>query len=316
MIKISLAISDFLSHCRIEKNLSQKTIKAYQTDLLQISSFLETERHSGDLAMISKIEIRSFLDTMQFLKPKTVKRKIASLKAFFNYHEFEENILVTPFRKMRINIKEPKELPAVMNIQEMAKIFNVVYKERDSFKNTMSYAYAEALRNVAVIELLFTTGARVSEIANLTSQAINMDSGTIYIKGKGNKERIIQVCNADSIDIIQQYFELNKTIIEKEGYFLINRFNKKLSDQSIRNMVRAAAESAGISRRITPHAFRHSFATLLLEKDVDIKYIQAMLGHSTITTTQIYTHVNKQKQREILQAKHPRQDIAIEDFNN
>jgi len=315
MIKISPAISDFLSHCRIEKNLSQKTIKAYQNDLLQLTSFLVTERHSGELASISKIEIRSYLDTMKNLKPKTVKRKIASLKAFFNYHEFEENIVVTPFRKMRINIKEPKELPAVMNIQEMTKIFNVVYKERDSFKNPMSYAYAEALRNVTVIELLFTTGARVSEIANLTAQAINLESGTINIKGKGNKERIIQVCNAESINIIQQYFELNKAMIEKEGYFLINRFNKKLSDQSIRNMVRSAAESAGISRRITPHAFRHSFATLLLEKDVDIKYIQAMLGHSTITTTQIYTHVNKQKQREILQTKHPRQDIAIEDTN-
>ena len=111
--------------------------------------------------------------------------------------------------------------------------------------------------------------------------------------------------------MLQHYFDLHKPGIEKEGYFLINRHRKKLSDQSIRNMVKTIAKRAGIARRITPHVFRHSFATLLLERDVDIKYIQAMLGHSSISTTQIYTHVNKEKQRQILDTKHPRLEIAI-----
>jgi integrase/recombinase XerD len=305
------AINDFLSHCRIEKNLNSKTIKAYQTDLEQLIKFLKNKGYSEELAMITKIELRAFIDSLGVHKPKTIKRKIASARALFNYFEFEDIILANPFRKMRISIKEPRQLPSVMNITEVSNIYNAVYKEKEKLKDIESYAYAEALRNVTVIELLFTTGARVSEIANLTSNAINLESGTINIQGKGDKERIIQVCNKESISMLQQYFDLHKPSIEKEGYFLINRLQKKLSDQSIRNMVKATAKTAGITRRITPHVFRHSFATLLLERDVDIKYIQAMLGHSSISTTQIYTHVNKEKQREILNTKHPRLDIAI-----
>jgi len=311
MTTLAPAISDFLSHCRIEKNLNHKTIKAYQIDLFQLNSFLNCKGYSSELIVISKVELRAFIDSLSTFKPKTIKRKIASTKAFFNYLEFEDKLMSNPFRKMRISIKEPKQLPSVMNIQEMSSIFNVVYKVKETLKNKQGYSYAEALRNITVIELLFTTGARVSEIANLTLNSINLESGIINIYGKGDKERIIQICNKDSITILQQYYNLHKLYIEREGYFLINRLNKKLSDQSIRNMVREVAKTAGINRNITPHVFRHSFATLLLEKDVDIKYIQAMLGHSSISTTQIYTHVNKEKQRQILHTKHPRQDISI-----
>jgi integrase/recombinase XerD len=172
------------------------------------------------------------------------------------------------------------------------------------------YAYREAVRNIAVLELLFATGARVSEIANLRYESIQLTNGQLIIRGKGDKERIIHICSQEVLSALQHYLSLFQDEIEAAGgWFFINRIGNKLSDQSIRNLVKQNARQAGLTRRVTPHLFRHSFATLLLEKDVDIKYIQSLLGHSSILTTQIYTHVNAAKQKKILETKHPRKDI-------
>lgn len=311
MLKIYLAITDFLSHCRIEKNLSPKSIKAYETDLLQLHEFLKRNNYSEDLKIISKVELRSYIDSMSNLMPSSTKRKIASTKALFNYLEYEGQLEVNPFRKMRIKIKEPKQLPTVMSLTEISKIFQKAYNARKSTLKTNSPGSHFAVTKIAIIELLFATGGRVSEIANLSADSINLESGTITITGKGNKERIIQICNPDSIEILKTYQKIFSKQIEKIGFFLINRLNKKLSDQSIRNIVKNLSKEANISKNITPHVFRHSFATLLLEQDVDIKYIQSMLGHSSISTTQIYTHVNKEKQRQLLFDKHPRKNIKL-----
>jgi integrase/recombinase XerD len=141
---------------------------------------------------------------------------------------------------------------------------------------------------------------------------INVESGEITIKGKGNKERIIQVCNEETIIILKQYRNSYLEKIRKSGgFFLVNRLGNMLSDQSIRNIVKSVSVKAEIQSNVTPHQFRHTFATLLLEKDVDIKYIQGLLGHSSILTTQIYTHVNREKQKQILSTKHPRGDISF-----
>ncbi len=158
---------------------------------------------------------------------------------------------------------------------------------------------------------------RVSEISNLKANQIDLNSGQVIIKGKGDKERIIQICNRETITLLKKYkkFSINR-ITAAGDYFLVNRFNNKLSDQSIRNIVSIFSNTAKIKTHVTPHVFRHSFATLLLEKDVDIKYIQSMLGHSSIMTTQIYTHVNKEKQKQILRSKHPRRDFSTEIFSS
>ncbi len=311
MLKLSVAIVDFLSYCKIEKNLSPKTLKAYKTDLIQLNKFLIENKYSENVAEINKVYLRGYIGAMSDLRPKSIKRKLASAKALFNYLEYEDQIQMNPFRKMRIKINEPKQLPKVMNLSEITKIFQIAYRQKKLFTPRKMLTYGPVMTKVVVIELLFATGGRVSEIANLKAESVNLDSGTITIRGKGNKERIIQICNPDSINILKHYREIYKEQIKKEGFFLINRRNKKISDQSIRNVVKDLASTANLSGNITPHVFRHSFATLLLEQDVDIKYIQSMLGHSSITTTQIYTHVNKEKQRQILMDKHPRKNIEL-----
>ncbi len=306
------ASKEFLSHCQFEKNLSEKTLKAYKTDISQLLAFMKSRSFDTTITAISKTELKEYLVSIGSLKPKSVKRKIATLKAMFNYLEFEDILAVNPFRKMRINIKEPKRLPLVMDIREITRIFKTAYANKKKETSPESYSNFRILRDIVIIELLFSTGARVSEIAGLTKNNINLDSGSVSIRGKGDKERVIQICNRETIDLLKHYYKLYKQPIEKAGnYFLVNRLGSKLSDQSIRTIVKKLAGTAGLNRHITPHMFRHSFATLLLEKDVDIKYIQSLLGHSSIMTTQIYTHVNRAKQKQILKSKHPRRDFNM-----
>lgn len=305
------ATKEFLTHCKIEKNLSSKTLKAYEIDLKQLYQFLLEKKHSVELLEITKNQLREYLESISSLKPKSIKRKIATIKSMFNFLEFDDKILANPIRKMRIKIKEEKRLPKVLNIKEMESLFKSAYNEKTTQANVNSYSYFESLRNIAIVELLFATGARVSEVANLKDSQINLESGEVSIKGKGNKERIVQICNKDTLGILKQYRKLSlKKISVAQGYFLINRFNKKISDQSIRHIVKKLSNTANIQVHVTPHVFRHSFATLLLEKDVDIKYIQSFLGHSSIMTTQLYTHVNREKQKQILKNKHPRKEFS------
>lgn len=312
-----MAIKGFIDHCKFEKNLSPKTIKAYQIDLNQFQSFLKEKEYSTEVFKITKVELRDYLTSLSSLKPKSIKRKIATIKAAFNYLEFDDVITINPLRKMRIKIKEPRQLPRVLNIHEVGKIFMLAYKANVSPEHSDSYSYFSEMRDIAVLELLFATGGRVSEISNLKDSQIDLSSGQVIIKGKGDKERVIQICNQETITLLKKYRKLSLNRISASGnYFLVNRFNNKLSDQSIRNIVSVLSKKAKIATHVTPHVFRHSFATLLLEKDVDIKYIQSMLGHSSIMTTQIYTHVNKEKQKQILRAKHPRKDFSTQIFSN
>jgi len=303
MLTLPYATEEFLQHCRFEKNLSFKTNKFYGIDLSQFSIFLKTNEFTEIVKEIDKNHLKLYLQSIAHFMPKSIKRKMATLNAFFNYLEFEEKILFNPLRKIRIKIKEPFVLPKVMNLVEIEKIFKSAYKMEGNKINALSDV---ELRNIVVL------GARVSEVANLKATDIDFHTGTINIQGKGNKERIISISNPDSLVIIEGYCKKFKDKIDRcNGYLLINRLNKKLSDQSIRSIVKNISKSAKIGRNITPHVFRHSFATLLLENEVDIKYIQSMLGHSSIMTTQIYTHVNKEKQRQILIAKHPRKSILL-----
>jgi integrase/recombinase XerD len=314
MNDIQTCLKDFINHCKFEKSLSSKTLKAYQIDVMQLIKLLLERNYSLEITQITKVELREFLESISFLKPKSIKRKVATIKAMFNYLEFEDKIISNPLRKMRIKIKEPKQLPKVMDIQEIRKIFKSAYGINKKITDLNSHSYLETLRNIVVVELLFATGARVSEIANLKEENINVINGAVMIKGKGNRERIIQICNNETLKILKNYHELfYDRIIRSEGFFLINRLGKKLSDQSIRSIVKNLKNAAGIQKHITPHVFRHTFSTLLLEKDVDIKYISSLLGHSSIMTTQIYTHVNRAKQRQILVAKHPRKDFSMID---
>ena len=199
MKNLEEGIQEFLFHCRFEKNLSDKTLKAYNLDLHQFREYIRKNNYSAELLKIDKNVIKKYLQNISTGKPKTVKRKIATIKALFNFLEFEDEISVNPFRKIRIQIKEPLQLPNVLSIQEVKQIFRIVYQLKFSALKKNSYKYMELVRDIAVLELLFATGIRVSELCSLRMEHIDLKTGTVKVLGKGNKERIIQICNRETI---------------------------------------------------------------------------------------------------------------------
>lgn len=295
-------ICKYLNYCTEQKTLSTKTTKAYRTDLQQFSEFSHNE---------FTIEcIREYISHIhKEFKPKTAKRKIASLKAFTHYLMVQDIITANPFDKIDTSFREPVVLPKTIPFNVITGILSKAYSYKESCRT--SYSKKCAVRDIAVLEILFATGARVSEICTLTPNAIDLDEHTLKIFGKGSKERIIQIENPDVLKALKTYYSEFSEEITATGFFFVNKLHNRLSEQSVRAMINKYTTAAGYDRHITPHMFRHSFATLLLEEDVDIRYIQKILGHSSITTTQIYTHVAMAKQKEILSLKHPRNKISI-----
>ncbi|MCG3165305.1 MAG: Tyrosine recombinase XerD [Bacteroidia bacterium] len=302
-------IKHFLLHCKYEKRLNEKTIKAYKIDLAQFQVFIL----SKNIKKLREIDRYLILELLQDLhkkyKTKSIKRKIACVKAMFNHYEQEHDDFINPFRKIRLQLKEQFKLPTVMSFTEVSSIFQKAYQLKDREDNKTSISYKTIVRDIAIMELLFATGIRVSELVNLPGADINLVEGQIKVLGKGNKERVIQLCNEGLINALQEYHSAFHKQIKRTGYFFINRLHNKLSDQSARAIVKRYATLSKISKHITPHVYRHTIATMLLEENVDIKYIQKFLGHSSIVTTQIYTHVSATKQREILSEKHPRNRV-------
>ena len=223
--------------------------------------------------------------------------------------EYQELIKENPFNKLDTRFREEKLLPKTIPFHSIQKFLSVLYEQKSLASS--DYQLRCCVRDIAVIELLFATGMRISELCSLKPESIDLESGNILIYGKGAKERVIQIGNPEVISALLLYQEYFEEDIAACGYFFVNKRKNKLSDQSVRFMIKRYAEIAGITQHITPHMFRHSFATLLLEQDVDIRYIQQMLGHSSISTTEIYTHVSNKKQKDILVNKHPRNLIKV-----
>jgi integrase/recombinase XerD len=310
-MSINDVIRDFLFHCQFEKSLNPKTLRAYTTDLKQFAMYIKGTEDEHRFKSMSKETLKNYFQEISHHKPKTIKRKIASLKAMLYFLEYEDDNYINPFRKIKVRLKEPYLLPSVMTLNEVKKILSMMYNELEKNDNTEQYTYKAQVRNIAIVEILFSTGMRVSEVCNLKFQDINLKNGCVKVFGKGSKERIIQICQSETMSIIKRYYQLHKSRIKQESYFFINRLGLPLSTQSVRLMVKSYVSKAGLTKHITPHTFRHTFATLLLEEDVDIRYIQNMLGHSSIAVTQIYTHVNANKQKKILITKHPRRKLQL-----
>ena len=301
-IQFTLLMEKYLNYCESRKNLDQKTIKSYRIDLQQYNDFIK----NNPIDWVEKNSIERYIDYLHtHYKPKSVKRKIASLKAFLHHLEIEDELAVNPFHNIQIKYKEPFILPKTIPIDNIESIINYAYEQNR--KATTAYGKKVALRNALILELLFATGMRISELCSLKTNQLDLHDYIIRIYGKGSRERLIQICNENVRLLIDKYIITMK--LEDNSFFFINRLHNRLSEQSVRYMINNYRKNAKIIQHITPHMFRHSFATLLLEEDVDIRYIQQMLGHSSITTTQIYTHTSIKKQKEILASKHPRNKI-------
>jgi len=305
IMDVEAFIGKYLAYCEHQKQLDGKTLKAYRIDLKQYLAFA-TEQEDP-LGRDTLLDYIAHLHAS--FQPKTAKRKIACLKAFCAWLDYEELLVANPFQKIQTKFREPFRLPRTIPVEQIQLLLNAAYTAQ---KQALTlHQRMTLLRDVTVLELLFATGVRVSELCSLQPENVDVSEGFIKIYGKGAKERLVQIGNPDVLSALQIYHDAFAEQIRQQGWFFINRLGGRLSEQSVRDIISKYAIACGLTLHITPHMFRHSFATLLLEEDVDIRYIQKMLGHSSIVTTQIYTHVAAKKQKDILTTKHPRNRLAV-----
>ena len=292
-------IEKYFKDCILRKRLNGKTIKAYRIDLDQFFKYV------GDSFVdLDKVNEYIYYINTKYEKPRTVKRKIASIKAFYSYLEYEGIIEISPFRKIKSKVKEPFILPKTISSDVIQQIISYQYELISNAKT--EYQLKNYVRNTAIIELLLATGARISELCNIEQVNINLNTGTLKINGKGSKERNLYININPVITILKRYMELYREELEKNQFLFVNKMGQRLSEQSVRYFLKMIEKKLELSTKLTPHKFRHTFATMLLEDDVDIRFIQKILGHSSISVTQIYTYVTSAKQKEIMLEHNPR----------
>lgn len=299
-------IGKYLNYCKFQKELDEKTIRAYRADLKQFLTLVGEKENIPE-----KETLNMYLSYLhRTYKQKTIKRKIASVKALFHYLEEEEIIEINPFHKVKTKFKEEVVLPKIIPKDTIEQLLDHLYKKR-SLAGDSEWHKKIILRDIAVVETLFSTGLRISELCHLQSKYFNLKNGVLCIQGKGGKERYLQIGNDDVLSVLNAYQQCFTQDIKKHGYFFVNRYGQPLSEQSARSMIHKYAHEIHADINITPHMFRHSFATYLMEEDVNIRYIQKMLGHTSIMTTQIYTYVTTEKEKEILRTRHPRNKMHV-----
>ena len=295
MRTLSSLIAGYLETGEYEKQLSPDTIKAYRIDLRQFVDF--TEGAWADKDMLN--QYIKYLN--QHFAPRSVKRKLASIRAFYHEMEISGELEKNPFDKLHIRIHSPQQLPRIIPEQIVQALLQSAY-------DAYTQGCREVLRDILVLELLFSTGLRVSELCALSQDTFLLsDSGLrLLVKGKGRKERIIQITTSELLQLAQTYCDVFSMEIQEQGAILFNQRGRPLSPQSVRRIINKYLNRIGVSNHVTPHMFRHTFATSLLEAGMDIRYIQSLLGHSSISITQIYTHVTARQQTLLLAQKHPR----------
>jgi integrase/recombinase XerD len=306
---LSDSIQAFLNHCEFERNFSDHTVKAYRLDLSQFRRFAVQQSKSDAVAEIDRPLIRHYTRTLHHYKPRTQRRKLAALKSLFGFLEREGVLEANPARNLRLDIRLGRMLPRTVSLSTLQAFFRELYANRDR-RVGQARCSARAIRDIALFELMFSSGMRVSEISNLRIETVNLDRRAILVRGKGNKERLIPICDVEVLSALVTYVRLESIPRTADRFFFTNRFGRRLSEQSIRMALKRHARAAKLET-ITPHVFRHTVATMLLEQGVDLRFIQAFLGHSSIVTTTIYAHVNDKSQRAVLTDRHPRRLLAL-----
>lgn len=293
-------ISNYIEVIEHIKKLSPNTIKAYRIDLNQFASFTKNILANKDM-------IKQYIVYLnQQFAPRSVKRKIASVRAFYRELSINGILKKNPFDQLEIRIHTPKQLPRTIPQQIIQSILQSAYSE-------YSHGNRIALRNIMVLELLFNTGLRVSELCSLERDNFSLDDDglRLLVNGKGSKERVIQLVTPELLKLSKLYYQTYAQQIHQHSAIFYNRNGKRISPQSVQRIINRYLKKLNLQNHITPHMFRHTFATSLLEAGMDIRYIQSLLGHSSISTTQIYTHVTTKRQTLLLNELHPRSKMSF-----
>ena len=269
-------INEFKSYLMYEKMFSSNTVNSYVRDLEEFNSFLESEY----IKHVTYKDIRSYLAHMYNKKysSRTISRKLSAIRSFYKY-EVNKGVIRDNPCLLISNPKVEKKLPNYLSYNEIETMLEVP----DTFKNN-------SLRDKLIIEILYSTGIRVSELVNIKVKDIDFYNNQILILGKGNKERYVIFGNTLK-DMLKEYISIKSD----SEYLITNKYNKKMSTRSIEEIVKKIVKIDGIKNKVTPHTIRHTFATHMLNEGADLRVVQELLGHTNIETTQIYTHLTNEK---------------------
>jgi len=297
-MKWTTALQDYCNYLRIERGLSENSISNYRLDVIKLINFLNVKKEGISPIAISEEIVQQFIyEVAKVVNARSQSRIISGLRGFFNFLIFEDYRKDNPLDLIE-SPKIGRKLPDTLSTEEI-----------DLLIETIDFSKAEGERNRAILETLYGCGLRVSELTNLQISDLFFEEGFIKVTGKGNKQRFVPISSYTKkfIDIykneIRTHQEPKK---EASDILFLNRRGNKLSRAMIFTIVRRLAEKAGIQKKISPHTFRHSFATHLLENGADLRAIQQMLGHESITTTEVYMHVDNKHLRQVMEEFHPR----------
>lgn len=290
------ALSEYKQYLIVEKGLSKNTIYSYLRDLIAFSNFIGEEYEINQIENINKEHIHLYLKELSKTNcTNSISRKLVSLRMLYIFL-VKENIVKENLMSSFALPKRDKKLPIVLSQEEMIEILDGII-----------VCDAISSRNRCMVELLYATGMRISELLNLTLKDLNIKMGFIKVIGKGNKERMIPIGSYVG-EILEQYIndyraEFN---IKNDSLLFFNKHGQRLSREEFYSILQTIVNSTSITKKVSPHTFRHTFATHLLENGADLRSIQELLGHSDISTTTIYTHISNQKIRSEYQQFHPR----------
>ena len=286
----------YVRYLRLERNLSPNTIEAYRNDLAHLEAFMM--RNDLKLENVTLEQLHTFAASLHEygITPRSQARVLSGVRSFFRFLVLDGVVESDPTELLEWP-SLPEHLPVVLTLEEI-----------DRIEDSIDLSKAEGARNRAIIEVLFSCGLRVSELVNMKLSDLYLEDRVPLVRGKGNKERLVPVSNKAIADLKRWFFDRNLMKIKpgEDDYVFLNRRGAHLTRTMILIMVKRQAEEAGIMKTISPHTFRHSFATALLQGGADLRSIQAMLGHEKIDTTLVYTHISNEQLRKAILEHHPR----------
>ena len=290
-------IDSFLNYLSVERGLAKNTINSYRQDLKLYQQYLNSQ-HLSSFLKINKTDITNFMlnQKEEGLSANSIARRLVAIKSFYRFLVRERIIKSDPTSLIETP-KLWKKIPQTLSIAEVEALI-----QQPNLRDR------QGIRDRAILDIMYSTGMRVSEVVNLKLDNVNLDMGFVRCIGKGNKERIIPLGRHACL-AIKRYIETarpNFTKKKPSDYLFLNRFGERISRQSLWKIIKKYAKAARIKKQIRPHTLRHSFATHLLERGADLRSVQEMLGHSDISTTQVYTHINKDRLKNIHRMFHPR----------
>jgi integrase/recombinase XerC len=300
-------IYQFIHYLSVEKNASPHTCRCYQRDLKGFEDFLKSSgvhvSPAGEAAIekADRIAIRKYLSFLHRKNKKSsIARKISTLRSFFKYLVKEQVVPFNPAKSVSTP-KVEKTLPTTLTVDEA---FRLMESPNRVSEKPLEGSKEKGLRDRAILELLYSSGLRVSELVGLNSNQLDLDLGIVRVMGKGRKERIVPV-GVKAIEATKSYLE-ERGMVRGEGPIFVNSLGGRLTARSVGRLIKKYTRHSGIFRKVSPHSLRHTFATHLLDAGADIREIQEMLGHSSLSTTQRYTHVSMGKLMEVYDKAHPR----------